>query len=185
MRKILSIIAVLCMTAPTIAAENPMFGVGDENAFILGIAQSTGSHNIRKLIWPPDWTIYPQTLIILTYAQPMEIMRLPSRMNISIVQNIAYESSNGLSFIGAGMSWDVSLVDWRGFYLGIGIGPYYRDNHDRWVSSRLMFGEKVFIGKNISDHWRGEFFTIHFSNGDLTDINTGFNFLGLAISRSF
>lgn len=185
MRKILSIIAVLCITAPAIAAENPMFDDGDENAFTLNIAQSTGSHNIRKLIWPPDWTIYPQTLIMLTYSQPMEIMRLPSRMNISIVQNIAYESSNGLSFIGAGMSWDVSLVDWRGFYLGIGIGPYYRDNHDRWVSSRLMFGEKVFIGKDIADHWRGELFTIHFSNGDLTDINTGFNFLGLAISRSF
>jgi len=185
MRKILSIFAILCFIAPAFAATNPMFSDGYENSVTLNIAQSTGSHNIRKLIWPPDWTIYPQTLIMLTYAQPMEIMRLPSRMNISVVQNIAYESSHGLSFIGAGMSWDVSLFDWRGYYLGIGIGLYYRDNRDRWVSSRLMFGEKVFIGKDISDRWRGEFFTQHFSNGDLTDINTGFNFIGLGVNYSF
>ena len=185
MKKILPFFAILGLIMPASATTNPMFGDGHENAVMLNIAQSTGSHNIRKLIWPPDWTIYPQTLIMLTYAQPMEIMRLPARINISLVQNIAYESSNGLSFIGTGVSWDISLVDWRGFYFGVGIGPYYRDNHDRWVSSRLISGEKVFLGKNISDNWRGEFFTIHFSNGDLTDINTGFNFVGLGINYSF
>ena len=160
-----TVFAILCMSlvAPTFASTNPMFDDGDINSITINIAQSTGSHNIRKLVWPFDWDIYPQTLLMATYSQPYEIFRLPSRMNLSIVQNIAYESSHGLSFIGAGISWDVSLFDYHGFYLGIGIGPYYRDNQDRWVSSRLMFGEKVFIGKNISNHWRGEFFTQHFS----------------------
>ena len=176
---------LMCFLTVTPTMANVMFGTGDENSFTLHVAQSTGSHNIRKLVWPLAWDFCPQTFLMLTYAQPMEIMRLDARMNVSIMQNIAYESSHGLSFIGAGVSWDVSLFDWRGFYIGIGIGPYYRDNHDRWVSSRLMFGEKVFIGKDIDDHWRGELYTQHFSNGDLTDINTGYNFFGLSLTYSF
>lgn len=185
MHKILPVALVAFLITPTFAAPNPMFGDGDQNSFTLNIAQSTGHHNIRKLIWPFDWDIYSQTLIMATYAQPIEIFRLPSRMNLSIVQNIAYEDSKGLSFIGAGVSWDIALLQYRGFYFGVGIGPYYRDNHDRWVSSRLFFGEKVFIGKNITDHWRGELFTIHFSNGDFTETNSGFNFVGLGVNYSF
>ena len=185
MQKLLSIVLLVFMTMPAFASENPMFGAGNKNQITLNIAQSTGNHNIRKLIWPFDWDIYSQTLIMATYSQPVEIFRLPSRMNLSIVQNIAYESSNGLSFIGAGVSWDIALLQYRGFYFGVGIGPYYRDNHDRWVSSRLFFGEKVFIGKDISEHWRGELFTIHFSNGDLTETNSGFNFVGLGAIYSF
>ena len=185
MLKILPVILIALCVTPAIAEQNPKFGPGHENSAMLYAGQSTGSHNLVKLVWPFAWDIYPQTLLIFTYSQPTEIMRLPSRMNISLVQNIAYESSHGLSFIGAGLSWDVSLFEWRGFYFGVGIGPYYRDNQDRWVSSRFMFGEKVFIGKNINSNWRGELFTQHFSNGDITDINYGFNFFGLVINYSF
>lgn len=185
MRKFLIITMAVMAQTPVFAAHNPMFGDLDGNSITLNIAQSTGSHNIRKLVWFPDWEISPQTLVMVSYAQPMQILRMPSRMNISVVQNIAYESSKGLSFIGVGASWDIALLQYRGFYMGIGIGPYYRDNRDRWVSSRLMFGEKVFLGKNISDNWRAELFTIHFSNGDLTETNSGFNFVGIGINYSF
>ncbi|MBO7066990.1 MAG: acyloxyacyl hydrolase [Alphaproteobacteria bacterium] len=185
MNKVLIATTFAILSGAAFATENPMFGVDTKNSIALNIAQSTGSHNIRKLVWFPDWEISPQTFVMLTYAQPMEILRLPSRMNISVVQNIAYESSKGLSFIGVGASWDIALVQYHGFYLGIGIGPYYRDNHDRWVSSRFMFGEKVFLGKNITDRWHGELFTIHFSNGDLTEINHGFNFVGIGVNYSF
>ena len=185
MRKSLSFFVIAFMVTPSVAATNLMFGQNDENLLSLNIAQSTGSHNIRKLIWPLDWDMYPQTLIMLSYAQPASIFRLPGRVNLHFMQNIAYESSKGLSFIGTGISWDVSLIQGKSIYFGVGIGPYYRDNHDRWVSSRLFFGEKVFIGTRISNHWRGELFTIHFSNGDFTDINTGFNFVGLSANYSF
>ena len=185
MQKILPITLCAVLSTSAIAANNPMFGLDTKNSITLNIAQSTGNHNIRKLIWPFDWDIYSQTLIMATYSQPVEIFRLPSRINLSFVQNIAYESSHGLSFIGAGVSWDIALLQYRGFYFGVGIGPYSRDNRDRWVSSRLFFGEKVFVGKNITDRWRGELFTIHFSNGDLTDINSGFNFVGVGANYSF
>ena len=84
-----------------------------------------------------------------------------------------------------GISWDVAVINWNGFYLGVGIGPYMRDSRDRYVESRLVFGEKFFIGKNLTDRWRAEFFTLHFSNADFTEINRGFNYTGLAINYSF
>jgi len=56
---------------------------------------------------------------------------------------------------------------------------------DRWVNSRLVFGEKFFIGKNISDNWHVELFTIHFSNGNLSSVNKGFNFAGVSIGYRF
>ena len=185
MRKILSLFLILSLSVPAMAAQNLMFGENDKNSVAIYVAQSTGTHNINKLVWPFKWEISPQTFIMATYAQPIEIFRLPGRINLNFMQNIAYESSSGLSFIGTGVSWDVSLLQYSGFYFGVGIGPYYRDNRDRWVSSRLFFGEKVYIGKRISDHWRGELSTIHFSNGDLTETNSGFNFVGLSLNYSF
>ena len=60
-----------------------------------------------------------------------------------------------------------------------------RDSGDKYVSSRLVFGERVFVGKRISDNLATELFTLHFSNGDFTEPNRGFNFVGIAINYSF
>lgn len=167
------------------AYANPMFGNGHENSITLSIGAGTGSGSLLKLIYPPDWEFVPMTMIMGMYSQPMTIFKLPARMNLNIMQNVAYRSADGLSFFGMGLSWDVVAFDWRGWYIGGGLGPYYRDNYDRWVSSRLFFGEKLFIGKNITDNFRLEFFTLHFSNGDFTDTNRGFNFTGLSVNYSF
>lgn len=185
MQKIFIFILVACLSMPALAGKNPMFGENDKNSITFNIAQSTGSYDVGKLVWPFKWDISPQTFFMMSYAQPVDILRLPGRMNVSIMQNIAYESCRGLSFLGIGASWDISLFQYNGFYVGFGIGPYYRDNHDRWVSSRFVFGERVFIGKNFSEHWRGELFTLHFSNGDLTETNHGFNFFGIGANYSF
>ena len=123
--------------------------------------------------------------VMSQYAQPMTIFRMPARMNFNIIQNTAYNSAHGLSFFGGGISWDVAPISWHGIYVGIGVGPYYRNNYDRWVSSRLVFGEKFFIGTRIAEHTRIEFVTLHFSNGDFTETNFGFNFAGLSIGYSF
>lgn len=167
------------------AQYNPMFGVKTQNSVALYASQGTGPGSLFKLIDPFMWEFEPMTNLMLQYSQPMEIFRLPSRMNLSFVQNFGYHHNHGLSFMAIGVSWDVALVNWRGFYIGIGIGPYMRDSRDNYVQSRLVFGERFFIGKNISDRWRIEWFTQHFSNGDFTEINRGFNFTGLAINYSF
>ncbi len=179
---IVSILSVMAMGA---AYANPMFGDGHENSVSLAAGPGIGSGSMLKLVYPGDWEFVPMTMIMATYSQPITIFKFPARMSANIIQNIAYHSADGLSFFGVGLSWDVAFFDWNGWYVGGGIGPYYRDNHDRWVSSRLFFGEKFFIGKNITDYLRVEFFTLHFSNGDLTETNRGFNFTGLSVNYSF
>lgn len=173
------------ITICTSASANPMFGDNHDNAISLYVAQSTGPGSLFKLINPFMWDVMPQTMLMVQYSQPMTLFRMPARQNFNIVQNIAYNSGHGLSFLGVGISWDIAPITWCGFYIGGGIGPYMRDSHDRYVSSRLVFGEKFFIGKNISDALRAEFFTLHFSNGDFTETNRGFNFIGIAVNYSF
>ena len=90
-----------------------------------------------------------------------------------------------MHFLGIGISVDSALLQYDGWYMGIGIGPFMRDNMDRWVESRLVFAEKVFIGKNLNDNWNVELFTIHFSNGNFTPVNEGFNFAGLGFGYKF
>ncbi|MBR5904688.1 MAG: acyloxyacyl hydrolase [Alphaproteobacteria bacterium] len=174
----------LCCFSPAFADYNVMFG-NKINSLTLYTAQSVGSGSLLHLIQPGLWDFMPQTLLIAQYSQPIKFFRLDSRLNLSAVQNIAYNSNQGLSFFGMGISIDTALLQYQGFYAGIGIGPYMRNNNDKWVSSKLVFGEKVFLGKNISDNWHLEFYTIHFSNGDFTPVNKGFNFFGFGAGYRF
>lgn len=185
MKKVFILIFVVMFCMPTYAGNNVLFGDGDENSLSLYLATGTGSGSLLHLVYPGEWEIVPMTSIMLEYSQPMTIFRMPARMNLNIIQNIAYNSADGLSFFGGGISWDVAPLYWRGIYIGVGFGPYYRNNYDRWVSSRLVFGEKFFIGTHVSENMRVELFTLHFSNGDFTETNLGFNFAGLSIGYSF
>ena len=175
---------LILLVLPTFADTNVMFG-DKINSMTLYAAQGTGSGSLLKLIQPGLWDFNPQTLLMAQYSQPMKFFRLDSRINVNVVQNIVYKSSHGLGFFGMGVSIDSALLQYDNWYFGIGIGPYMRDNMDRWVESRLVFGEKVFIGKNINENWNFEIFTIHFSNGNFTPLNEGFNFAGMSIGYKF
>ena len=180
---LISLISALFIM-PVMADTNVMFG-DKINSITLYAAQSVGSGSLLKLIQPGLWDFNPQTFIMAQYSQPIQFFRLDSRLNLDVVQNFAYKSSHGLDFFGLGISVDTALLQYVGWYMGIGIGPYMRNNMDRWVESRLVFGEKVFIGKNISNNWHAELFTIHFSNGNFTQKNEGFNFAGLGVGYRF
>lgn len=184
MKKVISVLCFLILTCPAFAKDNVMFG-DKINSIALYGAQSTGSGTLLKLIQPGIWDFNPQTFLMAQYSQPMQLFRLDSRLNLNVAQNIAYNSSKGLSFFGIGISIDTALLQYNDWYMGIGIGPYMRDNMDRWVESRLVFGEKVFIGKSFNKNWFAEIFTIHFSNGNFTDKNAGFNFAGASIGYRF
>lgn len=167
-----------------IADNNIMFG-DKINSITLYAAQGVGSGTLFKLVQPGLWDFGPQTFVMAQYSQPMQFFRLDSRLNLNIAQNFGYKSSKGLSFFGIGISIDTALLQYKDWYFGLGIGPYMRDEMDRWVESRLVFGEKVFIGKSINENWHVELFTIHFSNGNFTAANEGFNFAGLALGYKF
>ena len=180
---LISLISALFIM-PVMADTNVMFG-DKINSITLYAAQSVGSGSLLKLIQPGLWDFNPQTFIMAQYSQPIQFFRLDSRLNLDVVQNFAYKSSHGLDFFGLGISVDTALLQYDGWYMGIGIGPYMRNNMDRWVESRLVFGEKVLIVKNISNNWHAELFTIHFSNGNFTQKNEGFNFAGLGVGYRF
>ncbi len=171
--------------APLTANANPMFADGGRNSIGIFLAQSTGQGDLGHLVFPWDWRVGPMTMLMAQYSQPISILRLPARINVDLLQNVAYHSAGGTSFAALGVSWDVVLFEWCGWYMGVGIGPYMRDSGDRYVASRLVFGERVFIGKDIGPRVRAELFSQHFSNGDFTDVNRGFNFLGLGVNFSF
>lgn len=180
---LISLIAATLIT-PTMADTNIMFG-DKINSITLYAAQSVDSGTLLKLVQPGLWDFTPQTFVMAQYSQPITFFRLDSRLNLNIGQNFAYNSSQGLYFMGIGISVDTALLQYNGWYMGIGIGPFMRERRDRWVESRLVFGEKFFIGKNINDNWNIELFTIHFSNGNFTPANEGFNFAGLGIMYKF
>ena len=170
---------------PGITYANPMFSYNTQNSVGIYVAQSTGHGDLGHLIFPWDWDINPMTMIMAQYSQPVKIFRLPSRININLMQNFAYGADDGKSFGAVGISWDVALINICDWYAGIGAGPYMRDSGDDFVESRLVFGERVFIGKQIYKNLHTEIFTQHFSNGDFTKPNRGFNFIGLAVNYSF
>ena len=184
MKKYFAFLTILSLTAPVMAETNIMFG-DKINSFAIYGTQSTGSGTLLKLVQPGIWDISPQNFVMAQYSQPMKFFRLDSRLNLNIGQNFAYNSSRGLSFSGIGISIDTALFQYKDWYMGIGIGPFMRDEMDYWVESRLVFEEKFFIGKNFSSNWFAEIFTIHFSNGNFTEKNEGFNFAGIGIGYKF
>ena len=190
MKKYLSILSMLTIISPAFAecCDTPAYNVffGDKiNSFTVYVAQSTGPGTLFKLINPAIWEIYPQTFAMIQYSQPITFFRLDSRLNLNVGQNYAYDTSGGLSFTGVGISIDTAILQYKGWYTGIGIGPFMRDSRDRWVESRLVFEEKFFIGKNINERWNVEFTTIHFSNGNFTAANEGYNYVGFGFGYKF
>lgn len=184
MKKYLLPLLGLIAANSAIADSNVMFG-DKMNSFSLYASQSVGSGSLLKLVQPGLWDFNPQNFVMVQYSQPIKFFRLDSRLNLNIGQNFAYRSSEGLSFMGIGISVDTAILQYDGWYMGLGIGPFMRNFRDYWVESRLVFKEKFFIGKNISDNWYMEIFTVHFSNGNFTPRNEGFNFAGLAIGYKF
>lgn len=162
-----------------------MFAPNTRNSIGIFAAQSTGHGDLGHLVWPWDWGFNPMTVAMIQYSQPTQILRLPARVNVHALQNFAYHHDNGASFGAIGISWDIVFASICGWYIGAGMGPYMRDSGDKYVESRLVFGERVFIGKNIGNRMQAEVFTLHFSNGDFTEMNRGFNFLGIGVNYSF
>lgn len=189
MKKICALLFAILLIAPAIAeteANEKNVFFGDKiNSIHLYAAQGTGSGSLLKLVQPGIWDFNPQTFLMFQYSQPIKFFRLDSRLNLNVGQNFAYQSSKGLSFSGIGISIDSALLQYNDWYIGIGIGPFMRDSMDRWVESRLVFQEKVFIGKRFAENWNVELVTMHFSNGNFTAANEGFNFVGVSVGYNF
>ena len=120
-------------------------------------------------------------LLMLHYSQPIQFFRLDARQNL----HLGYIFSESDPWYFGGMSFDAALLSWNKFYIGAGIGAYIRNASTQRLDSRFTFGEKVFIGYQITKKFSTELFVQHYSNGDLTDKNLGYNFAGLSFNMNF
>ena len=116
----------------------------------------------------------------ISYGQPNEFFRLPGRINVEFL------TAHGIGDMAQykqdiifGFAQDlISPPIWR-MYAGINLGIYIKPKITERINSRFTFGERAFLGYNISENWGAELYWRHFSNGDLTDKNKGQNFIGL------
>ena len=124
-------VLIFCLSLlPSWANANPMFAPDARNSIGLYVAQSTGHGDLGHLMWPWDWDFNPMTTVMMQYSQPIEILRLPARVNIHALQNFAYHHDSGASFGAIGISWDIVFASICGWYFGAGLGPYMRDSGD-------------------------------------------------------
>lgn len=119
----------------------------------------------------------------IQYSQPNEFFRIPGRRNIEAGVFAFGDHESGLDennqFI-AGVSQDIFLINSSFFYAGVGLGGYIKSKSTERISSKVTFGQKVFAGLNMN-RVIVEMYLRHYSNGTLTNKNSGQNFMGLSL----
>ncbi len=173
-----------CLFAPAIAGaqmRNPMFG-DKQNQFGVYGAGSTGtgsplSHMGSKVQYTEDLGE-----IELQYSQPSEFFRLPARSSVHLIQIIGEDKTQPAFGL---MQEFLFIPNLERFYAGLGLGIYMKERaNDGRIDSRFTFGERLFLGYHF-DSMTLELYWRHFSNGDLTPINTAYNFFGLGTVWNF
>ncbi|WP_256325497.1 acyloxyacyl hydrolase [Helicobacter sp. CLO-3] len=132
-------------------------------------------------------------IIGVHYYQPNRAFRLPGRLGVELEYmfggNRFGDKNEAFNQVIFGGVQDVFFSLGRHFYAGLGIGIYIRSRLDSRVGSAFTFGERLFMGYAQQIGGGGglslEIFIKHYSNGDLTPRNAGFNFLGLGAGYSF
>ncbi|MDR0407180.1 MAG: acyloxyacyl hydrolase [Holosporales bacterium] len=157
-----------------------------ENQFVFHVSQSIKK---GKLDSKQDRfeTLYN---LMLQYSQPNDCFRLFGRRNFEIIafiggqaKKVNYSKYNQMLM---GISQDIYFPIAEHFYFGAGLGGYIKTKVTDRISSIVTFGEKFFIGYQFNDkRIITELYIKHFSNGKLTPINKGQNFVGFAMLYNF
>ena len=123
-------------------------------------------------------------MLALQYSQSDEIFRLNGKRNFEIISWFTFSNNEfskyNQTFIG--MSQDVIFNISKNIYFGGGLGMYIKDKKTDRIGSQFTFGQSYFIGYNIKNTVELELIVRHFSNGGLTEINHGQNFIGLKMN---
>ncbi|EMA3755654.1 acyloxyacyl hydrolase [Salmonella enterica] len=180
----LSIISFLSFNAYSV--DNVFFRDGKTHQLTLSAGQSIRNNGLENL-----YTSF------ISYSEPSDFFFLQAKTNLELGQFKAFGSDNcsknsGQSACSSynqtvfGLSKDVALIHLGGFYTGVGLGAYIKSksHDDMRVDSAFIFGEKAFLGWNFGS-FATEAYIRHFSNGALTDKNSGHNFVGAAVSYNF
>ncbi|MDR3256487.1 MAG: acyloxyacyl hydrolase [Endomicrobium sp.] len=109
---------------------------------------------------------------------------MQGRQNFELFGFFGKDTYENINCLSAGLSQDIIILVLKVFFVGTGLGIFIWNKKTDRVSSNFTFGEKVFVGIKCGDECV-EFVGRHFSNGDLTDKNSGYNFIGVAMVHNF
>lgn len=150
------------------------------------LAFSSKSKALKNL-----YDIKPENLymFLLQYSQLNPLFRLKGRGNFEMVFLKGFKSSDTnysqYDQLIVGLSQDILLpLPLEHFYVGAGLGAYIKQKATARIGSAFTFGQKYFAGYNFK-RFNFELFIKHFSNGGLTKINKGQNFIGMAFTYNF
>jgi hypothetical protein len=182
MMRWLPLLLALCLPMATRAqAHNPMFG-DKQNQFAIYGGGSTGTGSVYRM-GSTLRVVEDLGVVELQYAQPSTFFRLPSRSSVHLSQ-IAGQDKTQTVF---GLMQEFLLVpNFEHFYAGLGLGIYTKERKtDGRVDSAFTFGEKLFLGYRFENDFGLELYWRHFSNGDITPVNSAYNFVGLGLIKNF
>jgi len=121
------------------------------------------------------------------YSQPSDFFRIPGRITLEAGRfegrdKVDNFSQYDLNFLG--ISQDFQIFSIGGLYSTLGLGGYIKSETTNRISSKFTFGQKFAIGYNFGSVSL-ETYIRHFSNGTLTEYNSGQNFYGLSLGYNF
>lgn len=120
------------------------------------------------------------------YSQPSDFFKIPARKNIEFITAKGIDDLRKYNQdIVFGLSQEVLFLTLDKIYSGFGLGAYIKVAATDRISSKFTFGQRVFIGYRANDRINLEMFVNHFSNGTLTSLNSGQNFVGLSLHSYF
>ena len=122
----------------------------------------------------------------IQYSQANTFFGLDARQNLELITARGFGNAQKYSQdIILGISEDAIVFHTQRFYIGATLGAYIKSQKTDRISSKFTFGQKFFIGLKFLQNSAVELYVRHFSNGSLTELNSGQNFMGLSYTINF
>lgn len=167
---------------------NPLFANKHSSQFLLYYAFSSEHINMRNLSQAKFENLH---LLAAQYGESTYFFKMNGRRNFELIYFAGFGKCAPYRQLIAGLSQDlilpldlIPLSFFKHFYAGASLGIYIGQEITDRIGSRFSFGQKYFLGYGFGN-FTVELYKRHFSNGDLTEINHGQNFFGLALGYSF
>lgn len=179
------LIGMLLISTANAGSYNPMMGdYQNQVAFNFGQGIDSG------FLVPPPFRWVPFHMLHIQYSQPTTFFRLPARQSLNVAQTIGsgtkyrwHWDKYTIPIMYA--SQDVALLYGRRWYYATGLAVGFQAQQNERISSKLLFGYKMFAGYRFTDSFGAELFMQHFSNGNTTHDNHSYAFYGLGLTYSF
>lgn len=176
------IVVLISVTIISAQIPNPSFG-GKRHQISAQFGRSLRSfdHLEDLFIWG------------ISYGQPHNFFMLPGRLNLEFILERGFGEYSKYDNLLAGISQDIvfPIFFWlkpkpiSNLYFSANLGGYIGTEKTDRISSIFTFGQKAVVGYNIKEIITLEFYGQHYSNGTLTEKNSGFEFICFSVIWNF